>query len=117
VRAIITAPAGTSINGGTFVVPDALGSKVIRPFGDFLLHDIGVGDGIVQNGGPSTMNKIRTAPLWGLRTRTRLMHDGASVTPGDAISRHKGEATPVLNRFNNLSSNQRRQLLTFLGSL
>jgi len=117
VRQMVTAPAGTSINGGSFVVPPALGSKLIRPFGDFLLHDIGVGDGIVQNGGPSTMNKIRTAPLWGLRTRTRLMHDGASVTPGDAIMRHKGEASPVLGRFLNLTPNQRRQLLTFLSSL
>jgi CxxC motif-containing protein (DUF1111 family) len=117
VRQIVTAPTGTSLNGGSFVVPPALGGKLIRPFGDYLLHDIGVGDGIVQNGGPSTRNKIRTAPLWGLRTRTRLMHDGASVTPGDAISRHKGEASGVLSRFNNLAPNQRRQLLVFLSSL
>jgi CxxC motif-containing protein (DUF1111 family) len=117
VRQIVTAPVGTSINGGTFVVPPALGGKLIRPFGDFLLHDIGVGDGIVQNGGPSTMNKIRTAPLWGLRTRTRLMHDGASVSPGDAIMRHKGEASPVLRNFLGLPPNQKKQLLTFLDSL
>lgn len=117
VRQIVTAPIGTSINGGSFVVPPALGSKVIRPFGDFLLHDIGVGDGIIQNGGPSTMNKIRTAPLWGLHTRTRLMHDGASVSAGDAIMRHRGEASPVLRNFLSLPPNQRRQLLTFLSSL
>src|SRR5204862_6495861 len=29
-------------------VPDALGGKVIRPYSDFLLHDIGTGDGIAQ---------------------------------------------------------------------
>jgi CxxC motif-containing protein (DUF1111 family) len=117
VRQIVTAPAGTSINGGALTVSPALGSKIIHPFSDFLLHDIGTGDGIVQNGGASTMNKIRTAPLWGLRTRTRLMHDGASTTPGDAISRHKGEAFPILGRFMRLTPNQRQQLLAFLGSL
>jgi CxxC motif-containing protein (DUF1111 family) len=117
VRQIVTAPAGTSINGGTFVIPPPLGSKVIHPYGDFLLHDVGTGDGIVQNGGPSTMNKVRTAPLWGLRTRSRLMHDGLSVTPGDAISRHHGEASDVLARYLRLAPVQRSQLMVFLNSL
>src|SRR5207249_10693258 len=66
---ITTAPPATAINGGMLSVPDALGNKVIHPYGDFLLHDIGTGDGIVQNGPPDTANKLRTAPLWGLRTR------------------------------------------------
>ena len=48
VRSITTAAPGTRINGGTLVVPSALGNKVIHPFGDFLLHDIGTGDGIAQ---------------------------------------------------------------------
>jgi hypothetical protein len=30
------------------VVPEALGNKILRPFSDFMLHDIGTGDGIVQ---------------------------------------------------------------------
>src|SRR5262249_62191503 len=76
VRTITTAPAGTVINRGQFTVPAELGSKTIHPFGDFLLHDVGTGDGIVQNGGQSTANKLRTAPLWGMRTHDRLMHDG-----------------------------------------
>src|SRR5678816_1148654 len=49
VRSIVTVPTGTVINQGTFVVPDALGNKTIHPFGDFLLHNVGTGDGIVQN--------------------------------------------------------------------
>src|SRR5262249_53057397 len=53
-RSITTAAAGTVINGGAFTVPAALGNKIIHPFSDFLLHDIGTGDGIVQNGGQST---------------------------------------------------------------
>nr|HRC85026.1 di-heme oxidoredictase family protein [Thermoanaerobaculia bacterium] len=36
---ITTAPAGTVINGGKFVIPAALGDKIIHPYSDFLLHD------------------------------------------------------------------------------
>jgi CxxC motif-containing protein (DUF1111 family) len=93
VRDITTARPGTIINAGEFVVPSALGNKVIHPFSDFLLHNIGTGDGIVQNGGQSTANKLRTLPLWGTRVRPRKMHDGASLTFTDAILRHAGEAT------------------------
>lgn len=114
---IATAAPGTLINGGTFKVPPALGNKIIRPYGDFLLHDIGTGDGTVANGPASTREKVRTAPLWGLRTRNRLMHDGASLTFGDAISRHKGEATFVAEQFWALSSEEREQIFTFLKSL
>jgi len=117
VSSITTAATGTVINQGEFVVPPSLGNKVIHPFSDFLLHNIGTGDGIVQNGGQSTRNKIRTAPLWGLRARSRLMHDGASVTRLDAILRHEGEANFVTNNFRNLSSRNRGRVLTFLASL
>jgi CxxC motif-containing protein (DUF1111 family) len=117
VPTITTAPAGTPINGGTFTVPDALGNKVIHPYSDFLLHDVGTGDGIVQNGGQSTAQKLRTPPLWGLRTRTRLMHDGEALTRLEAIVRHGGEASFVINNFRFLSVAQKAQLLTFLNSL
>ena len=70
----------------------ARATRRIRPFGDFLLHDIGTGDGIVQNGGQSTRNKVRTVPLWGLRTRGRFMHDCAQFQPDrrDSASRQPG---------------------------
>jgi CxxC motif-containing protein (DUF1111 family) len=114
---ITTAAAGTVINGGAFVVPNALGNKIIRPFSDFLLHDVGTGDGIVQNGGQSTRNKLRTPPLWGSRTHDRHMHDGLSLTFNDSILRHAGEATFVINNYRALSLAQRNQLVTFLQSL
>ncbi|HVG29738.1 MAG TPA: di-heme oxidoredictase family protein [Pyrinomonadaceae bacterium] len=117
VRNITTAPTGTVINGGAFTVPAALGNKIIHPFGDFLLHDVGTGDGIVQNGGQSTRNKVRTAPLWGVRSRDRLMHDGESLTRSEAILRHAGEATTVINNYRALSVTQRNQIATFLNSL
>jgi CxxC motif-containing protein (DUF1111 family) len=115
---IQTAPPGTVINGGTFTVPPALGNKLIHPYSDFLLHDVGTGNGIVVFGSPqSTANKLRTHPLWGVRTRNRLMHDGESRTFTEAILRHAGEATNVTNSFKSLTAQQKAQLITFLKSL
>ncbi len=116
-RSIATAPAGTVINRGAFTVPPALGGKTIHPFGDFLLHNVGTGDGIVQNGGQSTRSRVRTAPLWGLRTRVRLMHDGARLTRNQAILRHAGEAAPVIVNYRRLTAADRDALSTFLDSL
>jgi CxxC motif-containing protein (DUF1111 family) len=117
VESITTAPAGTVIDGGMFTVPDALGDKIIHPFGDFLLHDIGTGDGIVQVGPQDTANKLRTAPLWGLRTKPRFMHDLQSLSLEDAISRHDGEASDPAKRFKQLTPEERQALITFLNTL
>jgi CxxC motif-containing protein (DUF1111 family) len=117
VQSITTAPAGTVIDGGMFTVPDALGDKIIYPFGDFLLHDIGTGDGIVQVGPQDTANKLRTAPLWGLRTKPRFMHDLRSLSLEDAIARHEGEAREPARRFRELSPEERQALITFLNTL
>lgn len=117
VRTIRTAPVNTSLNGGTFTVPEALGNKVIHPFSDFLLHNVGTGDGIVQNGGQSSANQLRTPPLWGLRIRSQLMHDGQSTTYKDAILRHGGEAGFVVGRYRHLTNTQQQQLIKFLGTL
>jgi len=117
VTSINTVAPGTSINAGAFIVPAALGNKRIRPFSDFLLHNVGTGDGIVQNGGQGTRNQMRTPPLWGMRTRDRLMHDGETLTRNEAILRHFGQANPVINNYILLSDNQKNQLITFLNSL
>jgi CxxC motif-containing protein (DUF1111 family) len=138
VATLTTAPAGTVINGGNFTIPPALGDKTFHPYGDFLLHDVGTGDGIVQaipeHYGrriaehpdmkkttfpkfQSTANKIRTAPLWGVRLHSRLMHDGASVTFTDAIARHRGEASHVTEEFEKLTPAEKKAVLTFLQSL
>jgi CxxC motif-containing protein (DUF1111 family) len=114
---ITTAPAGTVINQGAFTVPTALGDKNIHPFGDYLLHDVGTGDGIVQNGGQSTRNQVRTAPLWGMGARTRFMHDGRSLTATDAIGRHANQGATARANFNGLSAANQQALLAFLFSL
>jgi len=59
-------------------------------------------------------NKLRTAPLWGLRLRSRLMHDGASVQLSDAIRRHKDEAETASKRFSRLTTADKHALLAFL---
>ena len=117
VGTIVTAPAGTVIDGGAFAVPDVLGNKIIHPYGDFLLHDIGTGDGIVQNPPEDTANKLRTVPLWGLRTHPRHMHDLKSLTLENAIERHAGEAGQERDRFRALSPAEKQALITFLNSL
>jgi CxxC motif-containing protein (DUF1111 family) len=117
---IVTARPGTRINGGAFTVPNALGNKIIHPYSDFLVHDIGTGDGIPILPTPEyafTTNKMRTAPLWALRTRNRLMHDGLSFSKQEAISRHAGQATAVTTRYNALSTADRNRVLAFLDSL
>jgi CxxC motif-containing protein (DUF1111 family) len=117
VASITTAPAGTVVDGGMFTVPEALGDKIIHPFSDFLLHDVGTGDGIVQVGPQDTANKLRTVPLWGLRTKARFMHDLESLSLENAIERHRGEANHSERRFDELRPEERAALLTFLKSL
>jgi CxxC motif-containing protein (DUF1111 family) len=147
-------------------VPPALGNKIIHPFTDFMLHDIGTGDGIAQtqhaqrpargieklqkapdeilnregiarvqaraqagkrralNDQPAldqrTINMIRTAPLWGLRVRPQLLHDGSALTIDEAIRKHKGQAEEVTKKYLRLVEDhpeQARQLIAFLNSL
>jgi len=117
VPTIVTAPPGTPINGGAFLIPEALGSKIIHPFSDFLLHDLGTGDAIVQNPPQDTANKLRTVPLWGLRMHPRHMHDLRSLSLKDAIERHGGEGAHVRDRFRELHPADKQALITFLNSL
>jgi CxxC motif-containing protein (DUF1111 family) len=134
---LTTAPAGSKVDGGAFTVPEALGGKTFYPYSDFLLHNVGTGDGIVvpmqEHYGPKVYQakwrnfsveqyhgarfKMRTAPLWGVRLRSRLMHDGEATTLRDAILRHAGEATEVTRRFGKLKPKDQEALLQFLRSL
>lgn len=120
VPSITTAPPGTPINGNAFRVAKALGNKVIHPYSDFLLHDVGTGDGIPFLPTPEfagTASQIKTAPLWALRTRNRLMHDGMSSTKEEAIERHGGQAASVTAAYTALSPSNQALLLEFLDSL
>jgi CxxC motif-containing protein (DUF1111 family) len=137
VPALTTAPAGTTINGGKFTIPDALGAKTFHAYSDFLLHNVGTGDGFVvpfvehygrrmhettwRNFSRVAFHnarfKVRTAPLWGVRLRSRLMHDGTTVTLRDAVTRHRGEAGDTTSRFKKLPQADQETILEFLRSL
>lgn len=122
VRTLTTASPGTRMKASNTVISERLGNKKIHPFSDYLLHDIGTGDGIVQYVRPedyaqSTANKFRTAPLWGLRFRLWMMHDGRSLTYHQAIMRHRGEAFSITLRYSQLSPAEKEELLQFLDSL
>jgi CxxC motif-containing protein (DUF1111 family) len=134
---LTTAPAGTKINGDTYTIPGALGSVTFHPYSDFLMHDVGTGDGILQitpehygkrvfermsgymakQDIESSRNKMRTAPLWGVRLRPRLMHDGESITLREAIRRHQGEASEASRRFEKLKKDDQDAVIEFLKSL
>ena len=70
------------INGGALKVANALGNKIIHPFSDFLLHDLGTGDGIVQNGGQSTRNKMQDRGALGPAGARPLHARPAQLQPG-----------------------------------
>jgi CxxC motif-containing protein (DUF1111 family) len=59
---------------------------------------------------------VRTAPLWGLRARDRLMHDGATVSRTDAILRHSNQAAGAED-FAELPAASQADLINFLNSL
>jgi CxxC motif-containing protein (DUF1111 family) len=123
VATIVTSPPGNVINGGAFTVPPALGTKAIHPYTDMMLHNIGTSDNIVQTTAlPETLPQftrtvMRTAPLWGVRTHTRLLHDARAFTFNEAILDHAGQATSVTNSYRALSSTQKREIVRFLESL
>jgi CxxC motif-containing protein (DUF1111 family) len=93
----------------------ALHRQPLALFSDLLLHELGTGDGIEQ--GAAEPDEIRTPALWGLRMRRPLLHDGSAATVADAIGRHGGEASGVIEQYRRLTDDQRRVLLAFLDSL
>ena len=103
----------------------ALSNKVFHPYSDFLLHDMGtLGDGITQN--LATGRLMRTAPLWGLRVQTALLHDGRANDPNlrtrilQAMEAHEQSPEAFISEFifdNLLYSFEQNDVLNFLQSL
>lgn len=105
----------------------ALSGKVIKPYSDFLLHDMGLlFDGIPQ--GTAKEDEIRTPPLWGLRVRDPMLHDGTVVgginfadRVTQAIAAHGqagSEAFDSVNQFMNvIPGADHDALIAFLDSL
>lgn len=103
---------------------DAIRGKVIRPYCDFMLHDMGLqGDGVAD--GYAFETELRTPTLWNLRTRDPMMHNGAAAggTFSDrvrtAIGLHGpyGEAADSAAAFAALPEGDKAALVAFLNSL
>lgn len=93
---------------------------VFAPFSDFLAHDMGsLGDHIGINDGDSVTatNRMRTAPLWGLRSRNKLLHDGRTTDRGAAILAHAGQGAAASAAYNALSPGSKNDLLAYLNTL
>jgi len=113
-----TSAAGTVINGGAFTVPAELGNKIIHPFSDFALHNIGTSGGIGGEPGVNDRFSTTTIALWGVRTKHRFMMQGDQHTIFDSIQAHAGQAATARNNFNNaLNNTQKNQLIAFVLSL
>ena len=97
-----------------------------RPFSDFMVHDMGsLGDNIANTGQSAAVaRRMRTAPLWGVKHKPNLLHDGRANNANvdtrltDAILAHAGQAQGERDNFVFfLNSAQRADLLFFLKSL
>ena len=101
-------------------ITPALSQVAANLFSDLLVHNMGnnLADGVSQGGaGP---DEFRTAPLWGLGQRIFFLHDGRTSDLMNAIQQHAGsgsEANSVIRNFNNLTPQQKQNLLNFLRSL
>jgi CxxC motif-containing protein (DUF1111 family) len=102
----------------------ALSQKVIHPYTDLLLHDMGneLNDNYTE--GSALMSEWKTTPLWGLGLtetsqggQTFYLHDGRATTLEQAILLHGGEGSNSRTAFNLLSTTEKEALLKFLKSL
>jgi CxxC motif-containing protein (DUF1111 family) len=95
---------------------EALSEKKVMLYSDLLLHDMGaLGDGIEQ--GSAGVRDMRTAPLWGLRSRPAYLHDGRAATVEAAILAHDGEAANARKLYAAATAAERSALLEFLKTL
>ena len=100
-----------------------LSDRIIKPYSDFLLHDMGEGldDGVNEENAKSY--EWKTPPLWGIglvkivNKHTRFLHDGRARSIEEAILWHGGEGEKSKNRYVSLTKENRKKLLDFINSL
>jgi len=98
----------------------ALRNQLVHLFSDLALHRMGLGlqDRITQ--GAAGPYEFRTAPLWGLGQRIFFLHDGRTSDLLAAIGEHAStfsEANRVVEAFQNLTAQEKQDILNFLRSL
>ncbi len=106
----------------------AIRNQVIKPYSDFLLHDMGIAADFIGDGS-AEVQELRTPSLWGVRTRDPLWHDGRVIGgtlqsrilgPGGIIDQHNAfgsEAQPSAQAFNALPFADKLKVVAFLDSL
>jgi CxxC motif-containing protein (DUF1111 family) len=113
-----------SLQTGASKLTPGLSNQIANLYSDLLLHNMGSGlaDNVSQ--GSAGPDEFRTAPLWGLGQRIFFLHDGRSGPANGglvhAIEQHSSsgsEANTVISNFNQLSTQQKQDLLNFLRSL
>jgi CxxC motif-containing protein (DUF1111 family) len=95
----------------------------IKPYSDFLLHDMG--EGLADGRSEFLANRLewRTAPLWGKGLQKRVsgeanfLHDGRARSVEEAILWHGGEAEVSKNTYMSLDKKSREKLLQFIESI
>lgn len=115
----------TFTTGNDIETESVLRNVSIHPYGDFLLHDMGLaGDGIVQ--GDANGQQLKTPPLWGVSYRDPMWHDGRFSAGTfesrirDSIAEHGvfgSQGVPSSEAFTALSTQDQDALIRFLGSL
>jgi CxxC motif-containing protein (DUF1111 family) len=99
------------------------GNMTFFPYSDFLVHGMGaLGDGMAKEGDSATGTnpptlRMRTAPLWGIRFRSALLHDGRTSDIATAIKAHAGQAAAAASAFIKLSTVDQHNLVAFVRSL
>jgi CxxC motif-containing protein (DUF1111 family) len=88
--------------------------KAVALYSDLLLHEVGTGDGIVQERAQG--NEMRIPPLWGLRFRRPVMHDGRAANYEQSIRMHEVEGEESRRNYDRLPACDRKAM-AFLGSL
>ena len=94
------------------------GGLEIPLFSDLKRHDMG--DVLKEDFAQASEQANRefiTARLWGIADTAPYLHDGRATTLTGAILLHGGEAQPIRERFEELTDDERRDLLAFLRSL
>ena len=98
-------------------------NKVIHPYTDLLLHDMGPDLADNRPDFEATGQEWRTPPLWGIglvetvNDHTFFLHDGRARNLLEAILWHGGEADSAKEFVIKLSQSDRDNLMTFLESL
>jgi CxxC motif-containing protein (DUF1111 family) len=95
------------------------GGFAFNPFSDFAVHDMGtLGDGIGNEGDTvAVTRRMRTAPLWGIRFRNHLLHDGRTSDIATAIRAHDGQGLTAAQAFGRLNATDQHNLIQFVRSL